>query len=453
MVGGGPAGLMAAVRLVRLGAEVTVLEASPCLGGQIATIQRDGWTVEAGAFLVAEPTPDVRSLLDGVGLADITVRALATARRRYVLFQGLAQPIPATLGDLISSPLLSLAGRLRMAREPFVPKRTDEGDESVDAFTRRRFGDEVAERLFDSLVTEVSGGDSSRTLIRFLFPKLLDFERTAGSVLKGQMRAGMEARRRAKGKSQAGWSCPHGLQDLTAALAGVPGIRPLCSTPVLELLPTASGCTLRTISGSETFDGVVVAVPAPAIGRLATPPECAELFERVGSVPYAPVASVSLGFPRGRVTHPLDGLSIRVPSGEGSPLLTILAPLTAFPGRVPEGHLLVTTLVGGVRHPEVVAQDDDHLLELVRGALNRVIGAVGEPVFTQVTRWPEAFPQMVVGHSERLAAATALEEIAPRIALAGSWRDGVSVSDALRGGMRAADVLARRVGLGPPELV
>ena len=120
-----------------------------------------------------------------------------------------------------------------------------------------------------------------------------------------------------------------------------------------------------------------------------------------------------------------------------------------FTGRAPEGQVLLTVLAGGVRHPEVAALADPELLALVRDQLADLIGAQGEPTFTAVTRWPDAFPQAVRGHATRLAAADQLEERVPRMALTGSWRDGIVVSDVLRGGMRAADRLAVRLGLHP----
>jgi oxygen-dependent protoporphyrinogen oxidase len=170
-------------------------------------------------------------------------------------------------------------------------------------------------------------------------------------------------------------------------------------------------------------------------------------MEVLATIPHAPVASVSLGFARESIRHPLDGLSIRMPSDEARPLLTILIPSAVFAGRAPEGQVLLTVLAGGVRHPEVAALADPELLALVRDQLADLIGAKGEPTFTAVTRWPDAFPQTVRGHAARLAAADQLEEMMPRMALAGSWRDGIVVSDVLRGGMRAADRLAARLGL------
>jgi oxygen-dependent protoporphyrinogen oxidase len=453
VVGGGAAGLAAAGRLASLGADVTLFESGDHAGGRIRTIRRDGWVVEAGALLVAEPAPEVRALLDAAGLAERTVRASAAARRRYVVHQGAPQLIPATLGDLIASPLLSVAGRLRMAREPFVSRRAEGEDESVDAFARRRFGDEVAERLFDSLVAEMSAGDATHTLVRYLFPKLVEFEQSAGSVLKGQMRAGMEARRRLRGKPSGAWSCPTGLDEMTTALSTRPRMRCCLSTAVDQITAFADAIALRSGSANERFDGIVLTVPPPALARIEVPAPWRDAVTLLATIPHAPVASVSLGFARSSVSHPLDGMSIRVPSAEGRPLLSILVPSAVFGGRAPEGHVLLTCLVGGVSHPDVVALPAAELVALVRQQLADLVGVKGEPAFTEVTAWPAAFPQAVSGHAARLAAAEQLEQLTPRVVLSGSWRDGLVVSDVLRGGIRAADRLAARLGLGQTSAV
>lgn len=450
VIGAGAAGLAAAARLAATGAQVTLFDSGNRPGGRIRTIRRDGWIAEAGALLVAEPAPEVRALLDAAGLASRTVRtASGAARRRFVVHQGIPQPIPATLGDLIASPLLSLAGRLRMAREPFVPKRTEGEEETVDAFARRRFGDEVAERLFDSLVAEMSAGDATRTLVQYLFPKLVEFERSAGSVLKGQMRAGMDARRRMRGMPTGAWSCPDGLDEVTRALAAVPGVCCNLATRVDEIVELPDAISLRSGASTEQFEGVVLAVSAPALAQIEVPASWRDAMHRLAAIPHAPVASVSLGFARASISHSLDGMSIRVPSGEARPLLAILIPSTVFAGRAPEGQVLLTCLVGGMRHPEAAALPTAELLALVRDQLADLIGAKGEPTFTAVTCWPDAFPQAVRGHAARLAAAEQLEEMMPRMVLAGSWRDGIVVSDVLRGGIRAADRLATRLGLTP----
>jgi oxygen-dependent protoporphyrinogen oxidase len=447
VIGGGAAGLGAAARLAMRGAEVSLFEAAETIGGQLRTVRRDGWLAEAGALLVAEPAPDVRAMLDAAGLGPRTVRAAAAARRRYVVHQGIPLPIPATLGDLVASSLLSIGGRLRMAREPFIPRRTDGEEESVDAFARRRFGDEVAERLFDSLVAEMSAGDSTRTLVRHLFPKLPEFEQSAGSVLKGQMRAGMEARRKNRGRPQGAWSCIGGLGSLADALATVAGVTVHPGVPVRGVASAPDGFMVETAAANARVDGVVLAVPAPALADLTREPTWRGPLELAAAIPSAPVAMVSLGFRRDAVAHPLDGLSIRIPSHEGRPLLSIFIPGAAFPDRAPEGHVLLSCLVGGVFHPDAVTLPTGELVALVRDQLADLVGARGEPGFTEVTPWLGRFPQAVTGHAARLAAVEELETAVPRLALTGAWRDGLAVSDALRGGVRAADRIATGLGL------
>lgn len=441
VIGGGASGLAAAARLGALGADVTLLERDAVPGGQLRTHRDQGWLVERGALLVAEPAPPVRALLDSAGLGPRTIRASAAARRRYVVHRGEALPIPATLGDLIASPLLSIAGRLRMAREPFVGKRTTGEDESVDAFARRRFGDEVAERLFDSLVSEMCGGDATRVLARYLFPRLVEFEQSAGSVLKGQMRAGMEARRRTRGKPLGAWSCPDGLGEVAMALAAAAGVRVHTGARVTGLEPSTTGYWLTTDSGREHFDGVVATLSPLALAEIAGPASWRARVEGLAAMPVASVVSVALGFRREAVAHPLDGLSLRVPSHEGRPLLAVFVPTAVFPGRAPEGHVQVSAVMGGARHPELVAMAAPDLVALAESELAGLLGITAPPRFSDVTAWPAALPQPVAGHGEHLAAATLLEAELPGVVLTGSWRDGLAVSDVLRGGVCAAERL------------
>jgi oxygen-dependent protoporphyrinogen oxidase len=233
------------------------------------------------------------------------------------------------------------------------------------------------------------------------------------------------------------------------ALASVAGVSGRYATRIEEIVPLPEAIVVRAGNSTDRFDGLVLAVPSPALARIEVPTEWRDAMQLLAAIPHAPVVSASLGFARAQIGHPLDGLSIRVPSGEARPLLTILIPSTVFAGRAPEGHVLLTVLMGGGRHPQVAALAEPELLALIRNQLADLIGAKGEPSFTAVTHWPDAFPQAVAGHAARLAAAEQLEQMVPRMALTGAWRDGIVVSDVLHGGMRAADRLATRLGLAP----
>ncbi len=435
--------MLAALHAVERGAEVTLHEASPQLGGAIRTVREAGWLAEAGPNTVMEPDPQVRGLMDRAGLAERVIRPGGTATRRYVVHGGVPTPVPGSASELLATPLLSVGGRLRLLKEPFVAKGDADADESVDAFARRRFGDEIAERFFDPLLAGTSGADPRQVLVRHAFPKLLEFEQLGGSVLKGARRAASAARAAGRqGVSSLGlWSCPDGLAEVPRTIAAFLGER-VHRDAAATVTREATGWTVAWGEHVRAVDAVVLAVPALALPR--TVPGV-EGLEATSAMPHASIVSLSLGYRRAQVAHALDGFGLLAPSGERRRLLGVLFPSAIFPGRAPEGHVLLTAFVGGMRQPELLALSGEALERVVREELAGLLGVTGEPVFRSEARWIEALPQAVAGHRQRLAAADAVEARHPALAFAGNWRDGLSVGDVMLGGVRAVDRLATRL--------
>lgn len=455
VVGGGAAGMLASLSLLERGVDVSLLESSPRLGGVMHSVRRDGWLAEAGPNTVAEPPAEVRALLDGTGVATATVRPDPAMAKRYLVHDGHLVAIPRSVAELVSWPLLSTAGRMRLLKEPFLKAAPADEEETVEHFVRRRLGPEIAERVFDPLVSGTSAGDPSRLLMRYAFPRMLEWERDGGSLLKGAMRAGMQARRKAgRGKAPAGvWSCRAGLGEVAARVATRLGGAARCNVRVRAIEKREGGVdVVDAIGGRERFDGVICCAPVAALGELAWDPDVRCAMEPLHDMPHASVTTVALGFPRERVAHALDGFGMLVPAAERRPILGTVFASTLFADRAPDGHVLLTTFVGGVRHPELAALGDAELLETVRLQLADLVGATGEPVFAHVARWPASQPQAVAGHAQRLAAADRAESVLPGLALAGAWRDGLAVGDAMRGGLAAADRLVQRMGWSLPAV-
>lgn len=442
VIGAGAAGLLAAHRLRALGATVTVYEANARPGGVIATERHGDWLVELGPNTVAEPHPEVRAILDAAGLKDRVIRPSPAAKRRYVVHEGRPVAVPFSTGELVSTPLLSVSGRLRMLKEPFVAKGTDP-EETVGAFARRRFGDEAAARFIDPIVAGTSGGDPDRLVARHVFPKLVEFEQRAGSILKGAMRARRDARR--AGLAVEGiWSCPEGLGEVPARLAAALGDALRVATPVRALRADGSQVMVATDGTESGYDGVVVTAPAPTIPGFASGLPSGAGLARLAEIPHASMAIVVTGYPRAAVAHPLDGFGVLAPSSAGRRILGTLFPSSLFAGRAPDGHVLLATFVGGMRAPTLATADDATVVATVREELGDLLGAAGEPAFARVVRWTDALPQAVAGHAARVAAADAVEAVAP-VTFAGSWRDGLAVGDAMLGGVRAAERLWSRL--------
>lgn len=447
VIGGGIGGLIAARRLQELGVEVVLFEASDQAGGPLRTTRRDGWLAESGPNTLMEPAPDVRALLDRVGVGAQTVRPAPAVKRRYIVHEGGLVPVPLSPSELVATPLLSVAGRLRLLKEPFVSKGGGDPDETVDTFARRRFGDEVATRLIDPLVAGTSGADPTRVLVSAAFPRLVEYEQAAGSILKGAMRARSQARRRGEVLGGGLWSCRDGIAAVPAALAVSLGARLRLRAPVVAVRRVDRGFEVVIAGGaSHLVGGLCFACPAAAYPAIALDDIATTELDGVRQTPHTSLITLSLGFRRDAVAHPLDGSGLLAPSSEQRRILGVLFPTSLFPDRAPAEHVLLTTFLGGMRHSEMIAESDDALIRVVRDELGALLGAKGQPLFQQLDRWEGSVPVAVEGHAARLAGVTAIESRMPRVAFVGAWRDGLAVHEVMRAGLRAADRLAAALG-------
>ena len=184
IVGGGLSGITAAIALAESGADVTLLEARPRLGGATCSFSRDGLTVDTGQHIFLGCCSAYRGLLDKLGMAghapmqdrfDVTVLAPGTsgqprkARLRRNALPGPLHMLPA-LGRY---PFLSLTERMAVSRPALAMRRVDPADPATD---RQRFGDWLSARgqtersrrmlwdLFSVSSLNIAGDDASLAL-------------------------------------------------------------------------------------------------------------------------------------------------------------------------------------------------------------------------------------------------------------------------------------------------
>ena len=213
VVGGGIAGLAAAVDLVDDPAfEVEVWEADDRLGGKIATSPFAGLDhIDEAADAYLTRVPHAVAFAERVGLRadDLTAPTGASAMvwhdRLHDIPGGILLGVPAAIRPLITTSLLSWRGKLRAAIEPLLPG-TDP-DDSLGRLVRARFGDEVHDRLVDSLIGSIYATDTDRSSLTAV-PQLAELAANHRSLLLG----GMRVRRRAPAASP-------GITDLRRAPA------------------------------------------------------------------------------------------------------------------------------------------------------------------------------------------------------------------------------------------
>jgi oxygen-dependent protoporphyrinogen oxidase len=140
-----------------------------------------------------------------------------------------------------------------------------------------------------------------------------------------------------------------------------------------------------------------------------------------------------------------------VPRGEGLRTSACSFVSSKFPGRAPEGHVLLRAFLGGARDPDVLQLPDAELAALARREMRDVLGLRGAPVLERVYRWPRATPQMTVGHQERMSRLDRIVEGLPGLFLTGAGLHGTGLPDAIADGGRAASAAAGYVVALPPS--
>ena len=469
VVGGGVTGLTAAYEIHRMrpDVEVRLFEARADLGGNIRTEREGGFVVDAGPDSFVVTKPDALSLCRELGLEGELCATEDEARHVFVAHAGglelmpggMALAVPTRIGPLLRTPLLSIAGKLRMLLEPFVPGRRARDDESMEAFLTRRLGREGASRLAGPLLSGIYAGELAELSILATFPQLVELEQRYGSLMRGFLAlelsrgGGSDARPgiaslvrwlRRSGAAQAPSpfrSMKGGMGVLIDALAAkLPAGVVRCSAEVTAIEPLSGG-GFRVVTRTEAVvaDAVVLAAPAHAAARLVPDREAARELARI---PYVSTATVFFALDKAQVRSDLRGFGFIVPPGEGD-ILAGTWVSSKWRGRAPDGAALVRAFVGGARDPErVAASTDGQLVDFAKRELERLMGPLGAPRFVRVHRYENANPQPRVGHGALLEKVRArCAEALPGLSLVGAAYDGVGIPDCVRQARAAAGAI------------
>jgi oxygen-dependent protoporphyrinogen oxidase len=444
VVGGGIAGLAAAHDLQRRHAEFVLLEASTRWGGVVRTEREGGFLMEGGPDTLLAQKPDAMRLCQELALADRVVPTNPDRRTVFVwhrgrlhhLPDGMVLGVPTRLSALAASRLFSWPGKLRMAADLVLPRRHAGGDESIASFVRRRLGGEALGRLGAPFLAGIHAGDPERLSVQATFPRLVEMERRHRSLI----RALAAARSRDGAAGPPFFSLRGGLSDLVDALvSGLPAGRSRTGAAVRSLRRDR-GAWVLDVGGREPLRAraVLLALPATVAAGLVQPldPEAGALL---AGIPYVSTAVVCLGYRRADVAHALDGYGLIVPDAARLRTTACSFFSTKFPGRAPDGHVLLRGFVGGARDPDVLALSDDELAGTIHREMAPILGLSVAPWLRRVFRWPGGTPQMQVGHGERIAALERRLAGQPGLFLTGAGLRVTGIPDTIGDARRAAD--------------
>ncbi len=454
VIGAGISGLACAYRLKQRGVRALVFEARARVGGVISTVRRDGCVFELGPQ-APRFAPSVWQIVRELGIEREFVAGDPKAKR-YIVRGGRLERAPFSPSGMISTGLVGAGSKLRVLLEPFRFSRPPAEEESVAAFMRRKFGDEVLDYLVDPIVSTVFLGDAEKMGMASAFPALVEWERGTGSLARGALRA--RARKReadgvvavhaaASGETlkvtdalPSLGSFREGIATLTDAMARSLGDQLRCGTNVSSVKHNEedAGWEIATSAGEKIIsDEVVLAVPAFVASALldgAAPSLARELKE----IEYAPMRVVALAYERAQIAHPLDGFGFMVPKKEGLRTIATFWNSSLFSGRAPEGKVLFTSFARGAENDvSVIAEENAKLL-----------GISGEPVQCESWHDERAMPQYNVGHAARVARIRAAAAAAPGLHLVGNYLSGRSIGECVDAALRAVDQIATGCAAG-----
>jgi protoporphyrinogen/coproporphyrinogen III oxidase len=449
IVGGGVAGLAAAYELARLardGAAVqgVLFEASTRMGGIVETVREGGFIIECGPDAWVTEKPWARELAVELGLGDEVMPSNDAGRKTYVLINkklqampnGMRMMVPFDLDALDASQLFSAEAKQayhdEVVRADELRANAPAGDESVAAFVRRHFGDEVLEKIGAPLLSGVFGGDVAKLSVRAVMAPFVAMEQENGSLITA-----LQTRVNDSKTDAVFTTLRSGMGTLVdCMIAAIPEDWVRLAAEVRFVSHEAEGWLVGTARGVERFDAVMMTAPVDVARQLLEPvdEQAAQLMEMEASSAVV----VGFGFPDAAKFMVPPGFGFLVPSGPDSLLMACTFVDQKFDDRVPQGGRLVRAFFGGKAADRLMRCGNDETAAVARMELARILGALPEPQMTVVRRWPRSLPQYGVGHLERMAKLAERVRGLDGLWLLGNGYRGVGLPDLIRDSRSAA---------------
>jgi oxygen-dependent protoporphyrinogen oxidase len=471
VIGAGISGLACAYRLKQLGIPCIVLEAQDRAGGLIATIRRNGFLFETGPQCPRFP-PLLWRLVRELNLETEFVAGDAGAKR-YILRDGRLHPAPFSPAGLIATRLVGLGSKLRILTEVFGSSQPPPSEESLADFVQRKFGAEVLDYLVDPLISTIFFGDAHKMGMESAFPALVDWERKHGSLVRGairgrksKVRVPMEdsfARQSGVNRKRETLHVTDALPALGSFRSGMAALPERLAAELHEEIRygaaiasveqirngngAAKGAWQVSLSGGEkiTAEHLILAVPAYAAAQLlinAAP----QLTMPLKAIEYAPVCAVASAYDCSQVSNMLDGFGFMVPRREGLETICTFWNSSLFPGRAPEGTVLMTSFAGRGMNNNDVASGEEECAQIVEAENATALGIMGPPLDRMVWKDPRALPQYNIGHAQRVAEIQSILLAIPNLRIVGNFLGGRSIGDCVKVAFEAAQDVHSRIG-------
>lgn len=475
IAGAGITGLAAAYYLQKaieersLPVRYTLLESSSRIGGKLLTDKVDAvgdapFIIEGGPDCFLTQKPWAVELAKEIGIAGELSGTNDERRQVYVLIRGrptrlpdgVLLIVPTKFMPFALSPMISPLGKLRMGMDLFIPRKSDDEDETLADFITRRLGSEALDKIAEPLMSGIYNAEADRQSIMATFPRFRAIEKEHGSLIKGML-----ASRRAR----SGASAPKPPSSMNGTPSTIfvtfkEGTQQLATEIHKRLTGQVElDATIRTVEQGEQgryvlavetdenqraidADAMILATPAYVSANLLreVAPDAASTLEQIR---YVSTGTVSLAYRNEDLAGVADGFGLVIPQSEQRPINAITFSSTKFDNRAPQGYSLLRVFFGGSRSPQSMELGDEELVRVVRKEMKDILGIEAAPLFERIYRWHRANPQYDIGHLDRVGE---IERNLPdRVVVAGSAYRGVGIPDCVHQAQIAVERILEQI--------
>jgi len=455
IVGGGISGLSAAYYLAKAGHDCTLIEAQPRLGGVIQTEQVDGCVIEAGPDSFIAQKPWAMELIRELGIEDQVIGSNDHLRKTFVLRGGRLIPLPdgvqfmapTKVMPIVTTPLLGVRSKAKMAMEWFRRPAEVSRDRSVAEFVKEHYGSEVNEYLAQPMLAGVYGGSPEKLSVNSVLPRFVELEKRYGSVGRGLLRAMSQSRAgKAAGSPSSGpqslfLSLRGGMQQLTGTLSGEIEGRVRVVTAAVSAIGGSSGAFQLT-AGADTITAgeVVLATRAYQAAELLQQMD-SRLADLLAGIRYTSAITVSLLYPRPPFEHKLEGFGFLIPRAEQRRLTACTWVNTKFPNRATPDRALLRSFLSGREAEQASSSPDAEVADQAHQELSQLMHFRTEPATQRVYRWERAMAQYEVGHQKRIEEVESRLANLPGLHLTGNAFAGIGIPDCIRRSKIVAELI------------
>lgn len=462
VIGGGIAGLCAALELVAAGLRVSVLESSASFGGSVAKHELAGLTLDAGAESFSTRSDTVPALARELGLGSLVCTPNPAGAWLYLPGpDGGSTAVPLPKSGLLGIPadvrdpeLPGLIGRsasVRASLDRALPLGglLNQEQLSLGAVVRARMGPEVLKRLVAPVVGGVLSADPDDLDVDAAVPGLRAMIRKHGSL-----GAAVGAMRQAAPAGTAVAGLDGGMHQIAAALVErleQGGAHLQIQQDVRSLARTSDGWTVNTETGSLQAAAVVVATGGPTAVDLLAPSVPGLHDDRPAVVPAVALVSLVVDVPELDAAPRGTGVLVArdVQDVQAKALTHATAKWSWLAERAgPGSHVVRLSFGRGADDDDSAQLADGELFEVALRDASVLLGVEIDPtdvVDWDVVRWTNALPHATLGHRDRVARIRAAAAEVSGLEITGAWLAGTGLVAVIDNARDRGAALARRL--------